>query len=239
MNSKVLAKKIVDFAQIHDGIVLEIGAGKGTLTRHIAENAQKVFAVEIDKRLATTLKTLTLPHVVVINEDFLRLNIKDYEQPIIIGNIPYSITTPILEKLIRERDYFKRAVLTLQKEYAERILAQSGSRKYGAITLYVQYYFSIKKIFVISPRYFSPRPHVSSVVVSFKKKAPPFALENEKKFFDFTQGIFRYRRKSLKNAITHYLGRLPEGIDKELLKKRPENLTFDDFHYIYTIVEST
>lgn len=236
LTSSVLAKKIVDSARVCDHVVLEIGAGKGILTRHIAQEAQKVFAVEIDEELASTLETLALPHVVVINENFLRLSLADYEKPIVIGNIPYSITTLILEKLIRERDYFEWAVLTLQKEYAERILAQSGSRKYGAITIYVQYYFSTKKIVVIPSRYFSPRPKVSSVVVSFIKKTPPFTLRDEKRFFDFIQGVFRYRRKSLKNAILHHLGTLPEGIDEHFLSKRPEHLTLDDFHNIYTIV---
>jgi len=239
LNSKMLARKIIDYAEISNEVVLEIGAGKGILTRQIAQEAKKVFAVEIDEHLARFLEDLALPNVVVINTDFLKLSLKNYENPIIIGNIPYSITTPILEKLIQERAYFKWAVLTLQKEYGERILAESGSRKYGSISLYVNYYFIARKAFVISARYFSPKPKVSSVVVSFRKITPPFSLKNEKKFFDFIQGVFRYRRKSLKNAITHYLDRLPEGIDRELLKKRPENLTLDDFHYIYTIVEST
>lgn len=239
LNSKTLARKIVGYAEISNGVVLEIGAGRGILTRQMAQEARKVFAVEIDRHLAKHLEESTLTNVSVINEDFLKLSLKNYENPIVVGNIPYSITTPILEKLIKERQYFKWAVLTLQKEYGERILARSGSRKYGSISLYVNYYFIVRKAFVISARYFSPRPKVSSVVVSIRKKTLPFALKDEKKFFDFIQGIFRYRRKSLKNAITHYLGRLPEGIDRELLKKRPENLTLDDFHYIYTIVEST
>lgn len=237
LNSNRLAKRIVDFAAIDDDIVLEIGSGKGMLTKQIAEKAKKVYAVEIDKIFAKRLKTMAQTHVIVLNKDFLKLNLHDYDKPVIIGNIPYSITTLILQMLVTQKDYFKRAILTIQKEYGERILAHLGCRQYGSITLYLNYYFSIKKGFVIPAKNFSPRPKVNSVVISLIKKQPPFALKSEEKFFQFIRGIFRYRRKSLKNAIMHYLGKLPDNINIELLKKRPENLSIDDFHYLFNIVE--
>jgi len=231
----MLAKKIVHFAAIESENVLEIGSGKGVLTKLIAEKAKKVFAVEIDKNLVKTLADLHLPNVVVINQDFLQVNLRDFEQPVIVGNIPYSITTPILEVLVKQKDYFKRAVLTIQKEYGNRILAQAGCREYGAITVFLNYHFLVKKGFVISAKNFSPAPQVSSIVVSLTKKPLPFILEDEEKFFQFIRGVFRYRRKLLKNAIINYLRRLPAGIEPELLKKRPENLSLEDFHIIYQI----
>lgn len=238
LNSNRPAKRIVDFASIDDDIVLEIGSGKGMLTKQIAEKAKKVYAVEIDKIFVKHLQTMALPQVVVLNKNFLTLNLRNYGMPVIIGNIPYSITTPILQMLTTQRDYFKRATLTIQKEYGERILARVGCRQYGSITLYLNYYFSIKKGFVIPAKNFSPRPKVNSVVISLIKKQPPFALKNEEEFFQFIRGIFRYRRKSLKNAIVHYLGKLPDNINAELLKKRPEKLSVDDFYYLYNITEA-
>jgi 16S rRNA (adenine1518-N6/adenine1519-N6)-dimethyltransferase len=238
LNSNQLAKRIVDFASIDDDTVLEIGSGKGMLTKQIAEKAKKVYAVEIDKTFVRYLQTMALPQVIILNKNFLTLNLRNYDTPVIIGNIPYSITTLILQMLTAQRDYFKRAILTIQKEYGERILAQVGCRQYGSITLYLNYYFSIKKGFVIPAKNFSPRPKVNSVVISLIKKQPPFALKNEEEFFQFIRGIFRYRRKSLKNAIVHYLGKLPDNINAELLKKRPEKLSVDDFYYLFNITEA-
>ena len=233
LNNKRLAKKIVHFAGVEDTVVLEIGSGKGILTRHIAEKAKKVFAVEIDKNLVNILKTLNLLNIVIINENFLKLNLKDFGRPVIVGNIPYSITTPILQTLVKQRNHFKRAVLTIQKEYGERILAKAGSRQFGSISLYLNYYFLIKKGFVISAKYFSPKPKVSSVVISLQKKKLPFILKNEDKFFQFIKGVFCYRRKSLKNAIINYLHKSPKGIKPDLLQKRPENLSLYDFRYVF------
>lgn len=236
LNNKKLAKRIVNFADVENEVVLEIGSGRGILTKQIAERAKKIYAVEIDKNLAKTLKDMTLPNIMILNKDFLKLDLKDFETPVIVGNIPYSITTLIFQVLVKQRQFFKKAVLTVQKEYGERILAKAGCRQYGSITLYLNYYFSIKKGFVIPSKYFSPPPKVKSVVISFTKKQPIFILKDHEKFFQFIRGIFRYRRKSLKNAIIHYLHKAPEGIEQDLLQKRPEKLSLDDFHQIFNLL---
>jgi len=237
LRSKLIAQKIVNFANVENEIILEIGAGKGILTRLLARKAKKIFAVEIDKNLVEFLKTSNIPNIEIIHQDFLKINLKDFNQLVIVGNIPYSITTPILEKLVNERAYFKRGVLTIQKEYGERILAEAGESQYGSISIYINYYFLIRKGFLIPPRFFSPPPKVSSMVVLLEKREPPFPLKKEKAFFDFIQGIFRYRRKILKNAIINYLKRLPQGIDETLLRKRPEELNLEDFKYLYDTLE--
>lgn len=236
MNSRHLAKRIVHFAEIEDEVVLEIGAGKGILTRQIAERAKKGFAVEIDKNLIKILQEKSFLNIEIINDDFLKLDLKNFNNPIIVGNIPYSITTQIFERLIKQRNYFKRAILTIQKEYGERILAKVNSRQYGSITLYINHYCHVKKGFVIPAKYFSPQPKVSSVVISLIKRKPPFTLKNDEAFFEFIRGIFCYRRKFLKNAILNSLHKIPDGIDENILKKRPENLTLDDYYQIYKIL---
>jgi 16S rRNA (adenine1518-N6/adenine1519-N6)-dimethyltransferase len=235
LKNKLFARKIVDFAKIDNEVVLEIGAGKGILTKFIAERAKKVYANEIDSGLIENLKSIDYSNVTVVNKDFLKLDLKKFRKPIIVGNIPYFITTQILEKLTEQINCFKRAILTIQKEYGERILAKVNSRQSGSITHFINYHFSARKGFIIPAKYFYPKPKVSSVVISLIKKKPPFVLKDKERFFEFIRGIFRYRRKSVKNAIKNYLHRLPEGIDSHLLKKRPENLTLSDFKKIYDL----
>ncbi len=238
LNSSRFADKIVDFAEIEGEVVLEIGSGKGILTKSIAERAEKVFAVEIDRKLAERLREIDIAHVHIINDDFLKLDLQHFSLPVIIGNIPYSITRFIIEKLIKERGHFKRAVLTVQKEYGQRLCASVGARHYNAVTLLVNYCFHIHKGFAIPARFFSPQPQVSSVVISLTQKRSVLGVGDEDGFFEFIKGIFRYRRKSLRNALAHYLHRLPHGINSEILHKRPEMLTLNDFYHLYDTLMS-
>ena len=233
LKSQRLARKIVEVARIDGKVVIEIGAGKGILTREIAPRARRLVAVEFDQELAQYLQGLKLQNTEVINKDFLKFEFEQLGRPVIIGNIPYSITTPIIERLVEKRGYFERALLTVQKEYGDRLLAVPSTRQYGSITLFVNYHFEIKKEFTIPARCFSPRPKVNSMVLSFFQKNPPFQLNNEEQFFEFIQGLFCYRRKLLKNAIRNYSGIVPEELEFSILKKRPENLTIDEFYRIF------
>ncbi len=233
LNSSRFAARIVDFAGIEDEVVLEIGSGKGILTKSIAERAKKVFAIEIDEKLVEILRKIDLMDVHIINDDFLRLDLRRFRRPVIIGNIPYSITRSIIEKLVAERNHFKRAVVTVQKEYEQRLRASVGSRKYSAVTLLVNYCFNIKKGFAIPARFFSPQPKVSSIVIALIKKRPILKIHDEAAFFTFVKGVFHYRRKSLKNALIHHTNTIPKGIDNDLLQKRPGMLALDDFYLLY------
>lgn len=232
LNSRKLAQRIVDFAGVKDEVVLEIGAGKGMLTQFLSASARRVFAVEFDKDLAAHLKKKLEQNVLVINRNFLKLKLSRYDHPVIIGNIPYSITSAIIEKLVAEQKYIKRAVLTVQKEYARRLYVLPGDAGYCPITLLVGTSFSVKKGFVIPPRFFSPRPKVSSVVVALDKKSS-IVIKDKRKFFAFLKGIFGYQRKSIKNCILNYSQRLPRDINQEFLKKRPKDLTLQEFYWLY------
>ncbi len=233
LTSRRIAEQIAELARIEDEVVLEIGAGKGILTKEIARCARELIALEIDPRLVQYLETLALPNTKIINRDFLKIEIESLNKPVIIGNIPYSITTPILERLVNKRRFFKRAILTVQKEYGERLLAETGSRKYGSITVFVNYYFDLKKELAIPARYFSPRPRVNSMVLSFFNRKPLYKVDNEKMFFAFIKGIFCYRRKLLKNAIRNYLKVSPEILESSILERRPEELTIDEYIDIF------
>lgn len=233
LNNVSIVKKIIKFARIENEPVLEIGAGKGILTREIAKKAKIVYAIEIDPQYADILAKKNIPNTLIINTDFLSLDLNDYKDCIIVGNIPYYITTRIIEKLVCDRDKFSHAVLTVQKEYGERLLTKPGTTKYSSITCYVNYYFNVAKGFNISPGYFTPPPKVSSMVIGLYRRESPFLLNNEQNFFEFINGIFHYRRKTLKNALINYLGSLPALTDKEILRKRPEQLGLNEFFQLY------
>ena len=233
MKGKRIVKKIIDCADIVNETVVEIGAGKGILTKLISAYAKIVYAIELDRGLISTLKELNLNNVKIVNKDFLKLDLREYGKPVVVGNIPYSITTQILDKLAQQREAFKWAVLTIQKEYGARLLAKTGSAEYGPVTLFTGYHFQVKKQFAVPARFFSPQPKVSSVVVRLASRVKPFRLKDEKAFFEMIRGIFCYRRKYLKNALMNYLHNVPQGLDITLLQKRPSELTLRDYYTVY------
>jgi 16S rRNA (adenine1518-N6/adenine1519-N6)-dimethyltransferase len=236
LNSGGVVKKICEFAGVENEIVLEVGAGKGMLTRELARRAAKVYAVELDRTLAENLADLGYANVEVVNADFLNTELNKFGCAVVIGNLPYAITAKIIEVLARQKQYFDRAVLTVQREYAQKMLARPGQTGYDPMSIFVNYHFLAKKGFTIPAHYFSPRPNVNSMVVILGKKPTEFTLENEEGFFDFIKGIFRYRRKQMKNAIQNYLDMVPDNIDRDILTKRPDDLTARDFYKLYTLV---
>jgi 16S rRNA (adenine1518-N6/adenine1519-N6)-dimethyltransferase len=233
LNSTKFAERIAQTAKIENSVVLEIGSGKGILTKQLTKRASKVVAIEIDGRLAEHLRKLDLSDVQVLNADFLKIGLQDWGTIVVVGNIPYSITSAIIQRLAENKEYLERAVLTVQREYATRMMAAEGSSEYGFISLYTQYHFEIHKEFSIPPRFFSPKPKVSSVVISLNPRTTKYDTAYEIRFFEFVAGVFRYRRKSLKNAILNYQKRLPAGLDDPRLTSRPQYLSLDDFHEIY------
>lgn len=236
LNSAKVAERIVRTAAVDGEIVVEIGPGKGILTRQLALFAKKVIAVEIDGRLAEALRELSMPGVEVLHLDFLKLDLGRLRDVVIVGNIPYSISTSIMEKLISSKVSVKKALLTVQKEYGAKITAPRGSRGYGHLSICANYHFEIRRLFSIPARYFSPSPKVSSVVVALLPKKGVLEGTDEEEFFRFISGVFRYRRKSLKNAILSHLNCLPGGIDQSLLARRPHELTVSDFYTIYQVI---
>jgi 16S rRNA (adenine1518-N6/adenine1519-N6)-dimethyltransferase len=234
LNSQRFAQKISEVARVEGETVVEIGSGKGILTGQLAQKASMIIAVEIDPRLAGLLKRRAIPNVRVINQDFLKIDLGDYNYPVVVGNIPYNITSAIFEKLISDKHRLKKAVLCVQKEYGEKLMARVGDADYGYVTLFASYHFNVRKEFVVPARFFSPRPKVSSVVVTLTPKETDLDAYQEKDLFRFIAGVFRYRRKSVKNAVLNYTGKLPQHLDHGLLRKRPQYLSFDDFHHLYT-----
>jgi len=196
--------------------VLEIGAGSGALTRRLARVARRVYAVEVDRRLfaALAIATQDFANVQNINEDILKVDLSAYGKVKIFGNLPYFLSTPILFHLLRYRDSWQYAVLTLQKEFARRLCARPGTREYGSITVVFELFTRRQQLFSIPPRYFSPRPRVASSVVAIERVNSPVLPENEDFFFRVVRAAFSQRRKILANCLARGL-----AVDKSSLSE--------------------
>ena len=193
--------------------VIEIGAGLGCLTEVVAQHAERVIAVEVDELLYNALASQfsTNSRVQLLNADILKLEINSLLShgtgtmpPTfkVIANLPYSITTPILWKLLAHHKQIHSCVLMMQKEVAERIVAGPGGKVYGALTIGVGYYAEATLITTLSPDNFYPAPKVDSALLRLEmRKTPKVTVENEEFFFKVVRTAFRTRRKMLKNAL--------------------------------------
>lgn len=209
--------KIVEGALVEKGdLVIEIGPGLGGMTALLAERAGRVAAVEIDRRLMPVLedRLSEYDNAVLLNEDILELDIKSRiigpwsgglnGTVKIIGNLPYYITTPIIMKLLEEDPGIGLMVFMVQKEVAERMAAKPGSKKYGALSVAVQYYSTPEIFMTVPPDCFIPQPEVDSAVVRMEVyKVPPVTLQSREAFFKIVKAAFGQRRKTLVNALSN------------------------------------
>ena len=213
IDAHVLNKIIASADITKDDCVLEIGPGIGTMTQYLAEAAGKVVAVEIDRNLIPILsETLAdYENVTVINEDVLKLDIAkladEYNQgrPIkVVANLPYYITTPIIMGLFESHVPVKSITVMVQKEAAQRLCAKVGTRESGAITVGVNYYGTVKKLFDVSRGSFMPSTNVDSAVIRIDiNNEGKLDEETEKLFFSIVKNGFSQRRKTLANALTN------------------------------------
>ncbi len=229
-----------------EDIVLEIGAGLGALTIPVARNAEKVYAVEKDLQLIDLLKTEilanNLSNVVLIEKNILNLDIKALVENvdrkiIVMGNLPYNISSQVLIQLINSRSAVSRAILMFQKELAQRITSQPGCKDYGRLTVMLRYCADIKTLATVKACLFFPKPKVDSEVLEIKFKSMPQYPANDEAFlFRVIKAAFSKRRKTLKNALagselridTKTAGHVLEstGIDPG---RRAETLTIQEF----------
>lgn len=198
-------------------IVLEIGPGIGGLTQQLAKSAAQVFAFEIDQRLLPILKTnlANYPNITLLNLDFLKLDLQQFWQQNrltdrrvkVVANLPYYITTPILLKLLAAPVPLQQLVLMMQKEVAERLIAQPGHRAYGALSVLVQLRSQVTLTHEVAPQAFIPQPRVDSAIVSFDiLKQPRYPIADDHQFQKFVQAVFRQKRKTLWNNLLKYVG---------------------------------
>lgn len=215
--------------------VIEIGPGIGVLTNELCQLADKVVAVELDKRLLPVLnETLgEYDNLKIVNADVLELDLNRLIEEefggmdvVVCANLPYYITSPVIMKLLEDRLPIKAITVMVQKEAAQRICAGVGSRQSGAVTVSVNYYAKPEMLFGVSAGSFMPVPKVDSAVIRLDVlDAPPVEVENEKKFFAVVKAAFSQRRKILANSLSSSLA-LDKARIFEILRECgiPENI---------------
>ena len=223
-----IIQKIVRSADIKENsLIIEIGPGEGALTKELV-NYGDVLAYEIDHDLEEVLteKFKNKP-VTFLFDDFLKrdikqdLTLKKQKHLYVIANLPYYITTPIITKLIEENIPIEKMILMVQKEVGDRFSAKVGTKDYSSITVFLNYYFQVKKEFLVSRNNFYPKPNVDSVIVSFTRKEPPEKVLSESHFFGLIRDAFQYKRKNLRNNLKNYdLNKV-----EEVLKQHGYDLT--------------
>lgn len=239
--------KIIEGANIkeEDG-VLEIGPGIGTMTQVIAEKADQVLAIEIDRSLLAILaETLgEYSNIQVVHGDVLKLPLREllqdkfsHQKVKVVANLPYYVTTSIIMKLLEEELPIKSITIMVQKEVAQRMHASPGGKDYGALSIAVQFYAQTNIIAIVPPTVFLPPPNVESTIIRLDiLKQPRVEVANKKLFFDLVKAAFGKRRKTLLNALSS--GNL--GIDKKAMeeilntigidgKRRGETLSLQEF----------
>ncbi len=239
---------IVDASVIKENTgVIEIGPGIGVLTQSLAEKAEKVVAVELDTHLIPILEdTLQMyPNVRIIHGDALKVDMETIIQHEfkemdvkVVANLPYYITTPIIMGLLEKRLNISSLVVMIQKEVAERMIAQPAKKDYGALSVAVQYYTKPSIVTTVSPHCFMPQPKVESTVIKLDiLKKPSVTVEDERKFLKVVKAAFGQRRKTLVNALTNSGSfKMSKEDLKELLEKlgieekqRGETLSINQF----------
>jgi len=207
------AEMIVERSQLTPrDVVLEIGAGLGALTIPLARSAKKVYAVEKDGPLAEVLagivRSSDCNNVTLINQNILDIDIEQLARNencklVVVGNLPYNISSQILIQLIKARKDVRFCVLMFQKELARRIMAPPGGKDFGRLSVMLQYCAEIKRMAEVKAALFYPRPKVNSEVIAVHfKDAPDHAAEDEAFFFRVVKAAFSKRRKTLKNALS-------------------------------------
>ena len=201
-----IVRKIVALAELSPSDhVLEIGPGRGILTEALCHAAGQVTAIEVDPRLHAYLETrqVELPNVELVCEDALSYPVESLPMgTVVVANLPYYISTPLLFRLLDQRDRFPRMVLMLQNEVADRLVAKPDGSDYGVLSVMAQYAAEITKAFRVSAQCFRPRPEVGSAVVLLRtKQRRELSSEEEPKFATLVKASFAHRRKTLINSL--------------------------------------
>lgn len=240
MNDQEVLRRIAATAAEPADTVVEIGPGRGALTRHLVQVAARVVAVEIDADLARSLSEHcgSPRNLEVIHADILNVDVSDYvresnaHQSVIVGNLPYYITSPILRSVFSTRRCFRAATFLMQEEVADRVVAQRGDGSYCYLSCWCQLHSSPAKLLAVPPEAFSPAPRVRSAVVRFdlSADAPPDGL------LEFVGACFQAPRKTLRNNLS---GRYPKALlaVDPASRLRAEQLTLDELTEMWRRLE--
>jgi len=228
---------------------IEIGPGIGALTERLAQEANKVVAFELDRRLAPILKTelAQYDNIEIIFQDILQANVREViaerfdpsERLVVAANLPYYITTPIILNFIEADLPIDAFVMMMQKEVAQRMTAKPSTKAYGSLTIAIDYYTKSEIAFIVPRTVFVPQPNVDSAVLKLqRRKEPKVKVTDEKFFFDLVRAAFNQRRKTLWNNLMSRYGKteevkeaLTEGLEEANIdpSRRGETLTIEEF----------
>ena len=242
LKNDTIIKKIVSLFMLKENdLIIEIGPGKGALTKELYNLSGKMICIEIDRDMHKYLDKYESNKCHIIYDDILNVDLSSiinnypYDNLYIIGNLPYYITSPIITKLINSKINIKEMIFMVQNEVAERFCSVPGNKDYGYITLFINYYYDVKKEIFVSKENFNPIPKVDSAVIKLIKKD----INNNfdvNSYFAFLKEAFQYKRKTLKNNLKKY----DFAIINEVLiannldaKVRPEDISQEVFLQIF------
>jgi 16S rRNA (adenine1518-N6/adenine1519-N6)-dimethyltransferase len=234
LTDEAIAAKIVNSLKTDEvNHVLEIGPGMGVLTKYLLQNTGfETSVIEIDRESVEYLKK----HQPVIKEriiegDFLKLDLNSLfsGKPVaVIGNFPYNISSQIFFRILQSRGQIPEVVCMLQDEVAQRICSGPGSKVYGILSVFLQVWYNIEYLFKVPPEVFNPPPKVNSAVIRLVRNNVTDLGCNEKLFHSIVKQTFNQRRKMLRNSLRNFTSALEE-LNADLLTKRPEQLSVEDF----------
>jgi 16S rRNA (adenine1518-N6/adenine1519-N6)-dimethyltransferase len=212
-------------------VVIEIGPGRGALTRKLLQRAARVIAVEVDPGLADGLRRdfADEPRLEIVEADVLTLDLARFGRAAIAGNLPYYITSPILDLALRLAP--PRAVFLVQKEVALRLVAHPGQRDYGFLTVRTAVFADARLLFEVKPQAFRPPPKVDSAVVLLEPRKQALAVEDVEGFVRFAGQCFRHKRKTIRNNLAEIYGSLVDAWPEAGL--RAEQIPLDQFAAMY------
>ncbi len=234
-------EKIAGSVDVSGRRVLEIGPGGGILTRALLDRGADVIAVEIDPALVEELEVafaddIVEGHLRIISGDARRVDIPPFD--LVVANLPYSVSSKITFRLLDIG--FEAAVLMYQKEFAQRMIAQPGTPDVGRLSVMVQTYASVKPLLELSPNAFRPKPQVRSWVVRVTPHEPLYSISDRRVYADVIRVLFSHRRKTIRKGLRsgkdafspEAIERTIEGLPEDLLQRRPEDLSLEEFALI-------
>ena len=233
--------KIAGFVEVSGRRVLEIGPGEGILTRALLDRGATVIAVEIDPALVEELEIAFADEIEEGRLEIVRGDAKKVDIPpfdIVVANLPYSVSSQLTFRLLAIG--FEVAVLMYQKEFAQRMIAPPGTSNVGRLSVMVQTYASVKPLLDLGPGSFRPRPRVRSWVVRITPHEPPYPIADRNVYADVVRVLFSHRRKTVRKGLRsgkdtfspESIERAIAGLPDDLLQRRPENLTLEEFALI-------
>lgn len=223
----------------NNDLIIEIGPGSGALTKELVKKQCDIICFEIDNRLEKTLRNIEKDNknLKVIFKDFLSININDYidkkyNHIYFVGNLPYYITTSIINKIIKESNPYEITIM-IQKEVADRFNAKPSSREYGSISVFLQYNFTIEKVCDVNKKCFEPVPKVdSSVIKLISNNKYKNIVKDEEKLYKLIKDSFTHKRKNLRNNLINYdkdkISEILKKYNKDLTA-RAETITIEEF----------